>query len=162
MRPIIHSQKHYVQTTLSTATVGTRVNTKYIEAVAVADKSTGLEVEEGASVKAIFIEMWVIGTSADQFFTAICEKIPAGAAFPSFTQMSDLNSYTNKKNILWTSQGLTGNDGISNPTVILKQWIKIPKGKQRFGLGDKFLFSIASRGDATITFCGFATYKEYT
>ncbi len=133
-----------------------------VTSVAVADKNTPTEIEEGAIVKAVFVELWVIGSTSNQFFTIIVVKDPSGLGGISFAGMTDLNSHTNKKNILYTTQGLASNDGIAQPIAILRQWIKIPKSKQRFGLGDKLRLVIASRGDANIVYCGFATFKEYT
>ncbi len=162
MRPMIHSTKHYVQVSLSTVTTGAEVDTIFIEATAVVDKNVAFEVEEGASVKAVFVEIWCIGSVSNQFFTAIIHKIPGGGGLATITDMAALGSFDNKKNILYTTQGLASNDGIAAPIPIIRQWFKIPKGKQRFGLGDRLAFQIASRGSDDIIFCGFATYKEYT
>ncbi len=162
MRPIIHSVKHYRQITLSSATTVSRNLETIVTAVegTVADTST--EVVEGALVKAVFIEIWVLGKTNDQFFTMIVSKDPSGLSGIDFASMTNLNAWTNKKNILYTTQGLAPNDGVGQPVPLLRQWIKIPKTKQRFGLGDKIRLTIASRGNGTIDYCGFATYKEYT
>jgi len=162
LRPIIHSVKHYVQMTLTEATTLTRNTEVLVQAEESTAANLGNEVEEGALVKAVFIELWIEAESNSGFFTIIVEKSMAGAAAPTFTQMTDLFSYPNKKNILYTTQGLTSNDGVGNPIPILRQWFKIPKGKQRFGLKDKIILSIASRGANNINYCGFATYKEYS
>ncbi len=162
VRPMVHSRKHYTQITLSTATTLARNNEILALGVALQDANTGNEVVEGSTIKAIYFEMWAIGSVSDQFFTAILYKSPSGVNPPTFTEMTDLFSWDNKKNILYTTQGLASNDGIGDPLPMFKGWIKIPKGKQRFGLGDSFNFAIASRGSGTITYCGFATYKEYT
>ncbi len=78
---------------------------------------------------------------------------------PSTTDMAALGDWDNKKNILHTFMGLLNDDG-SVATPIFKGWIKIPKGKQRQGLGDALKMSIfAPTTDWTI--CGFFTYKEY-
>ncbi len=71
-----------------------------------------------------------------------------------------MNSYANKKNILYHTQGIS-NDGVANAQAVVRQWFKIPKGKQRFGLGDSLKLSISTQAEA-INFCGFATYKEYS
>jgi len=162
MRAPIHSVKHYIQNTLTTTTVGTRDNIVYVNAVASADVTTPDEVVEGAIVKAIFVELWAIGSTADQFFTAALVKLPGGLGTMTFAEMANINDWPNKKNILYVTQGLASNDGIAAPIPLIRQWFKIPKGKQRFGLGDTLQLQIASRGDASITHCGFATYKEYT
>ncbi len=162
MRAVVHSTKHYVQTTLSSALTVARNLETIVQSVEGTVANQATEVVEGAIVKAVYVELWVIGTTADQFFTIILSKDPSGLAGATFTQMTDLNSWTNKKNILYTTQGLASNDGIAMPVPILRQWIKIPKSKQRFGLGDKLRLAVASRGDSTINYCGFYTYKEYT
>ncbi len=162
MRPTINSTKHYHQITLSTATTGALANSVLVTAVERTVANTANEVVAGAIVKAVFFEMWVIGSVSDQFFTAIVSKNPSGVSAPTTTNMTNLFAWNNKKNILYTTQGLASNDGIGNPVAIHRGWIRIPKGKQRFGQGDALTFTIMSRGSATITFCGFATYKEYT
>jgi len=162
LRPIIHSQKHYVQLTLSSATTLTANTETLLQAVAHTDKNATQEILEGAAVKAIFIELWVIGTTADQFFTITVAKVQGEQTVMTFTEMTALGDYSGKKNILYVTQGLSSNDGIAAPIPVIRQWFKIPKSKQRFGLNDKIVLSIASRGDATIKYCGFATYKEYT
>ncbi len=162
MRAPIHSRKHYVQTTLTSVLTGAEVGIIYLTAVNPTSANLQNEVGEGAIVKAIFVEIWAIGTTADQFFTAILAKLPGGVPEATIAQMAALDSWENKKNILYTTQGLASNDGIAAPIPLIRQFFKIPKSKQRFGLGDKLVFQLASRGDATIKFCGFATYKEYT
>ncbi len=162
MRPVVHTTKHYRQITLSTATTGTRNSEVLASAVQSTTANLSTEIEEGALVKAIYIELWMIGSVSDQFFTVILDKVTGGASAATFTQLTDLFTYPNKKNVLYTTQGLASNDGIAAPIPIIRQWFKIPKGKQRFGLGDTLILSIASRGSATLTYCGFAIYKEVT
>ncbi len=106
--------------------------------------------------------MWTIGSVSDQFFTAVFAKLPSGTANISNADITNLFGYDNKKNIFYTTQGLASNDGIAGPHLLYKGWIKIPRSKQRFGLGDKLQFALASRGSGTITWCGLALYKEYT
>ncbi len=160
MRPRVKTKKHFFQVTLSTATTGTTSVATFLTAVETTLANTAAEVAEGCVVTAFYAEMWAIGTTADQFFTAVIAKLPGGVGNVLQADLADLNSYDNKKNIFYTTQGLTGNDGISIPLPLFKQWFKVPKSKQRFGLGDKLQFAISSRGDATITFCGFFMYKE--
>ncbi len=162
MKPVVHSTKHYVQMTLSTVTTGVRVTNVLVTAVQSTLANTAIEVEEGALVKAVYIELWVIGSVSNQFFTIVLDKTGAGASVMTFTQSTDLFSYPNKKNILYTTQGLASNDGIAAPIPVMRGWFKIPKSKQRFGLGDALILTVSSRGSDDIIFCGFATYKEYT
>ncbi len=161
MRPIIQSKKHYVQTTFSTATTLSENDETLILATD-GTPTSPTHVREGAIVKAIYWELWVIGDTSEQFFTIIFAKYPGGVNAATFTEMTDLTDWDNKKNILYTTQGLASNDGIAMPVAVHRGWIKIPKGKQRMGLGDQVKFQVASRGAGGIDYCGFATYKEYT
>ncbi len=162
MKPIIHSRKHIVQTPFSQISTGTSETINYITTVdrTVADASN--EVVEGANVKAIFIEMWVQNSANDGHQVAVLIKNPVGESGPAFGGMADLDSYDNKKNILWTHEGLSSNDGVGNPQSILRQWIKIPKGKQRFGLGDRLDFVLSNPSSNNLNRCGLAIYKEYS
>ncbi len=162
MRPIIKTEKHYVQVSLSTIATGVVLGTDIISAVAAPGATSTSEVEQGAIVKAVYLEMWVIGAVSNQFFTAILHKLPSGIATPSAANMAALGNYASKKDILYTTQGLASNDGIAGPIPIIRQWFKIPRGKQRFGLLDKLKFTIMSRGSDDLIICGFATFKEQT
>ncbi len=161
MRAPIHSNKHYVQTSLSTVMALAVLEISLIRAVVPSGVNLVNEVTEGAIVKAIFIEEWLrTGDTAAGSFVVIVEKVPAGIAAPSAAQMAALATYENKKNILFTSMG-TLNDQDSLATPVLRNWLKIPKGKQRFGLGDELRIVIFAQS-LDIIRCGFATYKEYT
>ncbi len=162
VKPMVHSTKHYHQMTLTTVSTGTKFSSNIAVAVESTTANLANEVREGSSIKAIFFEMWAIGSVSNQFFTGIVSKLPSGLTAPTVANMADLFSYENKKNILYTTQGLASNDGIAGPIALHRGWIKIPKSKQRFGLGDKLNFSISSRGSDDIILCGFATYKEYS
>ncbi len=162
MRPVIHSQKHYVQMSRSSALTGARNTERLILAAEGTVANLVDEVIEGAIVKAIYIELWLWGSTIDQSSIVTLTKQPAGTIGPTFAEMVALGTYDNKKNILFTHMGLASSDSNSAPINIMRGWYKIPKSKQRFGLGDRLALSIASQGDATIFYCGFATYKEYT
>lgn len=162
MRAPIHSRKHYVQTTFSTVTGASRANVTIVNAVAVADKNSPSEVVEGAVVKAVYIEYWTISSAGDGSQVFIVSKNGQGQAGPLYAECIALDTWDNKKNILHVMQGLASNDGISTPMCVFKGWIKIPKSKQRFGLGDQLVVTIANpHATNDLDYCGFATYKEY-
>ncbi len=162
MKPIIHSRKHYVQTSLTTIASGAKLDIILVDAIEQGAATAVNLVEEGASVKAVYIELWVLGsTAASSQITCLC-KFPGGVNAFSTTALAALGQADNKKNILFTSQGLASNDGIANPINIMRGWYKIPKSKQRFGLGDRLLLQIFAQGAAGLEVCGFTTYKEYT
>ncbi len=127
--------------------------------------STPDHVKEGATVKACYVEFWVSQDSASVVgsYTIILYKDPGGTNAASTGQIAALHDYPNKKNILFTAQGLlTPNDGGQVP--VLRAWYKIPKGKQRFGLSDRLILAIRNNNATAIdiNLCGVAVYKEYT
>jgi len=162
MRPVVHSTKHYVQITRSEVFTVALNSEDIVLSVKVANKDAVDEVEEGAIVKAVFIELWILDAGNDGSFVITLGKYPGGVNALTFAGANALGNYSNKKNIFYVSQGLTPNDGITSPVAILRQWIKIPKSKQRFGLDDKIRLTISSNSLQSIFYCGFATYKEYT
>ncbi len=164
MRPIIHSKKHIVQISQGTTGQGAVGTTNVITAQE-AVSTTPDAVEVGATVKACYVEFWVSQDSASIVgsYTFVITKDPGGAQAPSTSEMAALHDYTNKKNILFTAQGLlTPNDGGQVP--IVRGWYKIPKGKQRFGLGDRLRLTLRNNNATAIdiNFCGLAIYKEYS
>ncbi len=164
MRPVIHSQKHYVQFSRASVSANAEVPAVLVDSVESTVANTVFEVTEGAVVKAVYVELWVEGSDGDGSTIVILSKCPSNLAEATFTQMAALGTWTNKKNVLFTHQGLATNDGISRPLPIMSGWYKIPKSKQRFGLGDRLVLQVACQtaGTSVIDFCGFATYKEYS
>ncbi len=162
MRAVIVSTKHYVQhTQFTVASAAVRTDTD-VNAVPIQDVNTPAEIQEGAVVKAIFIEYWLLGgVSVDvSSFVFMVEKTGQGNLAPSFTEMTTLDAYQNKKNVLFVSQGLLGENN-ANPMPVLRTWIAIPKSKQRFGLRDQLRINIAAIGSEELQGCGFTTYKSY-
>ncbi len=160
MKPIIKSSKHYVQQSRSTVATVSLSTIDWLDSVSVQNKDAVDEVEEGAVVKAVFIELWLLDQANDGSFNVTVEYRPSGVAAMGFASSQALNTYPNKKNILYTTQGLSPNNGVGNPVPIIRQWFKIPKGKQRMGLGTKIVCNVANMGPNTLEFCGFSTYKE--
>ncbi len=159
---MVHSIKRYVQLGIDQIATGVREVNTIVQAVKSVDANTASEVTEGSSIKAIFFEMWLENQSNLGSFILTITKDIEGATGPTFGEMADLFNYTNKKNILYTTQGLTSNDVGGNPVPVLRQWIKIPKSKQRFGLGDGIHMNISNVSANDLNRCGFTTYKEYT
>ncbi len=164
MRPIIKSKKHVFQISQSTVGQALVANAVLVDAVE-GTSSTPEAVEEGAIVKSCYVEFWVSQDSASVVgsYTIILYKDPNSNNGATTSNMAALHDYPNKKNILFTAQGLlTPNDGGQVP--VLRGWYKIPKGKQRFGLSDRLLITIRNNNVTAIdiNFCGLAIYKEYT
>ncbi len=160
MRPVIVSEKHYVQHPIATVVAGAiGINTVVRGVTVVAKGANTFEVEEGSVVKAVYVELWFTGVGDDGVLQTTIEKVPNGGVNMTAAQAAALNSYPNKKNILESHQGLLPN-ATQNPVRFYGHWIKIPKGKQRFGLGDELVVNIAPL-NANGNFCGLETYKEY-
>ncbi len=163
MRAPIHSNKHYVQRSNVAVAGGTALSNDIVDAIAEGTaRGTTDQVTEGSVIKACYVELWAksdasAGTSTQQ--NTVLEKVLAGATPITFTQILNMSGYPNKKNVLFTSQGNLG-DLTTQAIPIMRSWYKIPKGKQRFGLGDKLVLTVASTGDS-IDFCALFVYKEY-
>ncbi len=156
VKPTINSDKHYVLTVKSAIANGVRSN---IDVVTVDnDLLTQSDVRVGAEVKAVYLEYWVDSASSSFTVTACVYKRSSGAGAISFADLLNPTAYANKKNILEYHQGLTPSSG--NIIPLFRQWVLIPKGKQRMGLGDTVSVAVGATG-GTVNVCGFTTFKEY-
>ncbi len=136
MRPPIQSTKRITQYSLFTVPADGVVTAKIVKAVSTFT-GTNSECPVGAVVKAVYVEFWIMGEGAQPTFAvSFVEKSVNDTPKPDIADVRLLDEYTNKKNIFYTTQGLIG-DSNTNPIPIMRQWIKIPKGKQRMGLGDE-------------------------
>ncbi len=160
MRPPLQSIKHYVQKSLTTVTGATADAVKIYEGK---DTRTGAadEVLAGSVVKAVFVEMWTRGAEASPGNVLMTLVKTQDGQNPTFSDMTNLHDYLNKRNILYHTQGLS-NDNDADAIPFVRQWFKIPKGKQRVALGDKLFIVVTSQAVIDQQICGFATYKEYS
>ncbi len=161
VRAQVHSVKHYVQHSLTTTVAGAVTSVLLVNAKEVSGVVSVSDVREGSTVKAVWLELWIRSPEASPgSFVFTIEKQPGGITVnPSAVNMAALGDYTNKKNILYTSQALT-NDNSADAIVVYKGWIRIPKSKQRFGLDDNLIFTVFAQALDNVT-CGFVTFKEY-
>ncbi len=162
----INSIKHYVHFSQSGIGAGIIQNNVIVDTVSVsAAGAASTDVEEGAVVKAVYIEFWIINAGAEGVttqFTISIEKVPTGNPAMTFTQSQNLGAYPNKKNILYVTQGLIVSEHVAGAVPIVRAWYLIPKGKQRFGLGDRVVCNISNiAGSDALTRCGISTFKEY-
>ncbi len=157
MRPVVNTEKHYLQVSLATVASGsiTPITLVFAEAVPTAVSS----VREGAKISAIYIELWVTGDDAVQSSGIITlEKRNGTAVAMTAAQSASLGTYVNKKNVFFTQMGLFPSN-TTYPMASIKGWFKIPKSKQRFGLNDVLVINVHGQSDG-LQFCGFSTYKE--
>ncbi len=161
----IQSVKHYVQTSSGNIASGVAEIISIVVAVSrIAGAVNSTDVIEGSIVKAVFIERWIIANAVSgniAQFNMIIEKLSSGQVGPTFTQTQNLGSYPNKKNILYVTQGIVATDQVGQPIPIIRNWVMIPKGKQRMGLGDQIIVTISNIATDTLQRCGISTYKEY-
>ncbi len=159
MRPVVNTEKHYLQVSLASIAAGAILNTNLVKAVAV-PATAAEEVREGAKVSAIYIEMWIQTDDASLGSSIVTvEKRPGGdTSVMSTAESAALNSYVNKKNVLHTQMGLTPNN-VTYPMASIKGWFKIPKSKQRFGLNDRIMLNVHAQSNG-LSICGFAIFKE--
>ncbi len=159
MKSPINSEKHIIQTSPTEAGFGANFAIPVAKAVAAVTGQAD-EVRVGALIKAVYVELWFqTGDNQPGSTTTMFEKLVSGQDFASIGDMNALHQYPNKKNVFETHQGLIG-DANSNPMPLFRGWIKIPKGKQRIGLGDQLVLNVAGLTTA-VTFCGLFIYKEY-
>ncbi len=162
MKAPIVSRKHIVQFTEFTVASGAVLSHVYANSVHVQDVNQNNEVIEGAVVKAIYLEYWYRSAVTNgASFVLILERVDRNAATPVFTDLTGLDNYVNKKNVLYITQGLVAGSG-DNPIPLMRGWFKIPKGKQRLGLNDQIRVTVAALGANGLTGCGFGVYKSYS
>ncbi len=161
VRPTVNSRKHVNQLSPTTVAVGTLGATKnFISAVVAPDADNQIEVREGAIIKAIWVEVWLTSDDAQQgSFQVVIEKISSGGPDGTFSTLNSIGSYANKKNVLYITRGISSATG-GTPLPVIRQWVAIPKSKQRFGLGDKLNINFSAIANG-MTWCGFVLFKEY-
>ncbi len=163
LAPIV-TVKHYGQYANTAVASGAAT----VRAIVTAVVNTALpvqttDVKEGSIIKAVYLEVWAKGTGAadaDTQMNFAVYKNPGGQNTMTYTDTLNMMAYDNKKNIFFVSQGVIGGVGGGQSVPIIRQWIKIPKGKQRFGVKDSLQFIIGTTGEA-MQICGLAVYKEY-
>ena len=115
----------------------------------------------GSMVKAIWVELWILGTGQQpSIFQVTLEKVQDTTLNMSHADALGLHNYNNKNNVFYTTQGLVG-DANTNPIPALRQWIAIPKGKQRMNQDSAFKLNVANlTATDDFEFCGTCIYKE--
>ncbi len=159
MRPRVNTRKHILNLSLFAVASGAINNQNLAVAVIAPDANTAGEVREGAIISAVYVEMWLTSddTAAGTCITTL-EKIPANGASMTAANSAALDSYKNKNNIFHIQQGLLA-PNIQYPTAVIKGWFKIPRGKQRFALGDSLVLNTHGQSNG-LAGCGFVLYKE--
>ncbi len=161
LAPIV-TNKHYTYRSNAAVASGAALLGTIVQAIVAPGVANDFSVTEGSVVKAVHVEYWLKSSASageDTQFNFYIYKDPGGKNAMVFADGTNAGAYDNKKNILFSSQGVIG-DLTTQSIPVIREWIKIPKGKQRFGLGDKLSFMVSFTGFAG-QICGMATYKEY-
>ncbi len=160
MRPVVNTEKHYLQVSLAAIASGSILNTKIREAVSAPAAAEADEVREGAKISAVYVEMWIQSDDAAAGSSIVTLEKVSGASDTNMTttESASLNSYDNKKNIFYTQMGLTPNN-VTYPMATIRGWFKIPKTKQRFGLQDRLMLNVHAQSNG-LSICGFMLFKE--
>ncbi len=159
MRPTINTEKHVVQFSLFAVASGAISNLSIAFARATPTGAAAADVREGAKITAVYVEMWVSSDDAASGTAIVTlEKVPGGVTAMTAASSAALDSYVNKKNILHTFMGLTPSN-VQYPMASIKGWVKIPKGKQRFGISDRLILNVHGQSNG-LAGCGFAIFKE--
>ncbi len=159
MRPTIHTEKHMVQSSLFAVASGALTNVIIASASQDPTKTAANAIREGSTVSAVYVEMWLTSddTAAGTAIVTL-ERVPGGVTAMTAAESAALDSYNNKKNIFHTFMGLLG-PNTQVPMASIKGWIKIPKGKQRFGISDRLILNVHGQSNG-LAACGFFVYKE--
>ncbi len=160
----LNTIKHYVHLGNSFVSANAILVTDVANAKVAPATGASSEVKEGSLVKAIYVELWIFNagaTTTTTQFVITLEKIPSGATAMTFAQSGNLGAYPNKKNILYSTEGvLPANIDGSGAVPVIRQYFLIPKGKQRMGLADRIVLNIATTGQ-NLRRCGIFTFKEW-
>ncbi len=159
----INTVKHYVGQPRVSLGLGLSQSLEIADVVPAPVSNDREKVAAGSVIKSIHFEYWIVGNGASgttsQFVFTI-EKVPSGVSDPTFADLLNLGGYDNKKNVLFSSQGIIASAAGGQSVPIVRDWILIPKGKQRMGHKDRIVISFATV-EQPLAFCGISTYKEY-
>ncbi len=107
----INSIKHVLNLENTTLASGSVRSVQCVQAVAQTAVSNIADVVEGSIVKAVYLELWFKSNAAagtDDKFQLIVEKVIGNQVPITFTQMNNIMTYPNKKNIFFMTQGVVG------------------------------------------------------
>lgn len=119
------------------------------------------EVEVGAVVKAVYVEIWVTSDdTAQSSLSASVEKVPRLTDLMTFAESQGVHDYFNKNNIFYITQGLV-TPNIQSGVPFLRGWFKIPKGKQRMDKESAIVLNLSAITNG-LTVCGVFIFKDYS
>ncbi len=156
MRPVIHSRKEIVDSTLLGVTGGVVSNVLVADAI---NDYTGLvgQVETGSVIKSIYLFVQILpsatGTANVDFYVI---KRPNGITDPVPGAVGGTSA---RKYVLHEEKGIPGNASDGAYPLTFKGVVRIPKGRQRMGEGDDI--RIVLRGTDDYNACVKCIYKVF-
>ncbi len=156
----INTTKHIIQVGPQSVTLGAILNQGLAVATRVGNVDAQNEVRIGSLVKAVYVELWCTSDDATQSSLILTlEKLPLAGDPMTVGDSAALDSYFNKNNVFYITQGLIGQQA-NNGIPFMRGWFKIPKGKQRMSEGSRINLNISAVLDG-VRICGVVIYKEY-
>ncbi len=155
MRPVIHSRKEIVDSTL--LAVGAAVNSNVLVADAVNDY-TGIvgQVEVGSVIKSIYLFVQVLPTAGTANVDFYVIKRPNGITDPVPGAVGGTSA---RKYVLHEEKGIPGNASDGAYPLTFKGVVRIPKGRQRMAEGDDI--RVVIRGADIYNACVKCIYKVF-
>jgi len=153
-RPIIHTRKEIVDTTLLGVAAAT-VSTVVVATVVANYTGTVGTIETGSKIKWIYLFVQILPTAGTANVDFYVIKHPAGVANPV---PGAVGGTTGRKYVLHEEKGIPGNAADGAYPLTFKGVVKVPKGRQRFGEGD--LMSVVLRGTDIHNACVKCIYKS--
>jgi len=154
MRPVIHTRKEIVDSTLLGVAAGTTSTVTLASAINDYVGTVGT-VEAGSVIKWIYIFVQLIETATTSNVDFYITKNPLGVTNPI---PGATGGTPGRKYILHEEKGIPGNSGDGAYPLTFKGVIKIPKGRQRMGESDTI--KILLRGTGIHNACIKCIYKS--
>ncbi len=160
MRPPVNSIKNEV-TEVQAVVASTNLVIIISNAVSNPEIANNADVQNGSTIKAIWLEMWYYGLSAgntNDIIDFYVMKNPGNNLTPP--NPGTVGTSNEKKFVFKSWKGLAGNKSLGGQAYTWRGWIKIPKIYQRQGTADRFI--IVARSPTTGNFCKTNIYKWYS
>ncbi len=153
MRPVIHTRKEIVDSTLLGVTAATN-STISVASVVNDYVGTAGTVETGSVIKWIYLFVQILETATTNNVDFYIIKRPSGTVNPV---PGAVGGVTARKFVLHEEKGIPGNSNDGAYPLTFKGVIKIPKGRQRMGEGD--VIQVIARGVGVYNMCLKCIYK---
>ncbi len=153
MRPVIHTRKEVVDSTLLVVAAGVTSAVTVAEAVNDYTGAVG-DVEVGSVITSLYCFIQMLPTAITENVDFYVIKKPVGVANPT---PGAVGGAPQRKYVLHEEKGIPGNANDGAYPLTFKGVVKIPKGRQRMAEDDKIL--VVLRGVGISNACIKVIYK---